>query len=58
MRPRKLSECDWSWRITWRGKGVSFREAHETVGRIVKHAMSGIWKLIDLSLDELRSFRL
>lgn len=37
-------------------KGVSFREAHETVGRIVKHAIERHQELNDLSLDELRSF--
>ena len=37
-------------------KGVSFREAHETVGRIVKHAMERQAELNDLSLDDLKSF--
>ena len=37
-------------------KGVPFREAHETVGRIVVAAMERGVELGDLSLDELRSF--
>ena len=37
-------------------KGVSFREAHKTVGRIVKHAMVRQAELNDLSLDDLKSF--
>ncbi|HEV7747537.1 MAG TPA: argininosuccinate lyase [Pyrinomonadaceae bacterium] len=37
-------------------KGVSFREAHETVGRIVLKAMAHEVELGDLPLDELRSF--
>jgi argininosuccinate lyase len=37
-------------------KGVSFREAHETVGRIVKHAIERQAELNDLSLDDLKSF--
>ena len=37
-------------------KGVPFREAHETVGRIVIHAMEQKSELNDLSLDDLRSF--
>ncbi len=37
-------------------KGVSFREAHETVGRIVRHAIDRHRELNDLSLDELKSF--
>ena len=37
-------------------KGVSFREAHETVGRIVRHAIERHLELNDLSLNDLRSF--
>ncbi len=37
-------------------KGVPFREAHETVGKIVVHAMEKGIELGELSLDELRSF--
>jgi argininosuccinate lyase len=37
-------------------KGMPFRAAHETVGRIVKHAIERDAELNDLSLDELRSF--
>jgi argininosuccinate lyase len=37
-------------------KGVSFREAHETVGRVVLKAMEHEVELGDLSIDELRSF--
>src|SRR2546425_8791732 len=36
-------------------KGVPFREAHETVGRIVMHAIERGVELQQLSLDELRS---
>lgn len=36
-------------------KGTPFREAHETVGRIVMHAIARGVELQDLSLDELRS---
>ena len=37
-------------------KGVPFREAHETVGRIVMHAIEQKVELNDLSLDDLKSF--
>jgi argininosuccinate lyase len=37
-------------------KGVPFREAHETVGRIIVTAMERGVELGNLSLDELRSF--
>src|SRR6266850_2216463 len=37
-------------------KGVSFREAHETVGRIVRHAIERHLELNDLSLNDLKSF--
>lgn len=37
-------------------KGVPFREAHETVGRIIVTAMERGVELGDLSLDELKSF--
>jgi argininosuccinate lyase len=37
-------------------KGVSFREAHHTVGRIVKHAIERHLELNDLSLNDLKSF--
>jgi len=37
-------------------KGVPFREAHETVGRIVMHAIEQKCELNDLSLDDLKSF--
>lgn len=37
-------------------KGMPFRVAHETVGRIVKHAIQSDAELNDLSLDELKSF--
>ena len=37
-------------------KGVPFREAHETVGRIVVRAVENEMELGELSLDELRSF--
>ena len=37
-------------------RGTPFRAAHETVGRIVKHAIERDVELNDLSLDELRSF--
>ncbi len=37
-------------------KGVSFREAHETVGRIVRRALELELELNDLPLDELKSF--
>jgi argininosuccinate lyase len=36
-------------------KGMPFREAHETVGRIVMHAIERGVELQELSLDELRS---
>ncbi|MGI8734228.1 MAG: argininosuccinate lyase [Pyrinomonadaceae bacterium] len=36
-------------------KGMPFREAHETVGQIVVHAMELRVELQELSLDELRS---
>src|SRR5258706_5330530 len=37
-------------------KGMPFREAHETVGRIVMHAIEQQVELNDLSLENLRSF--
>jgi argininosuccinate lyase len=37
-------------------KGVAFREAHETVGRIVARGLEKRIELEDLSLEELRSF--
>ncbi len=37
-------------------KHVPFREAHETVGRIVMHAIEQKVELNDLSLESLRSF--
>lgn len=37
-------------------KGTAFREAHETVGRIVMHAIDRGAELDDLTLDELRSY--
>ncbi len=37
-------------------KGMPFREAHETVGRIVVHAIEREVELNDLSLDEMKSF--
>ena len=37
-------------------KGVPFREAHETVGRIVMHAMASGVELDQLTLDDLKSF--
>jgi argininosuccinate lyase len=37
-------------------KGVAFREAHETVGRIVVRAIEKEVELGELSLDELRTF--
>ena len=38
------------------GKGLSFREAHETVGRMVVHAMARGAELDQLTLDEMKSF--
>ena len=37
-------------------KGVPFREAHETVGRLVMHAIKHQCELNDLSLHDLKSF--
>ncbi|HSP62979.1 MAG TPA: argininosuccinate lyase [Pyrinomonadaceae bacterium] len=37
-------------------KGMAFREAHETVGRIVVHAIERGVELNDLSLTDLKSF--
>ena len=37
-------------------KGVPFREAHETVGRMVMHAMARGAELDQLTLDEMKSF--
>jgi argininosuccinate lyase len=37
-------------------KGIPFREAHETVGRIVVSAIERKLELNELSLDELSSF--
>jgi argininosuccinate lyase len=36
-------------------KGMPFREAHETVGRLVMHAIDRGVELNDLTLDELKS---
>jgi len=38
------------------GKGVTFREAHGVVGRMVLHAMERGLELHDLPLDEMKSF--
>lgn len=38
------------------GKGLPFREAHETVGRMVVHAMARGAELDQLTLDEMKSF--
>lgn len=38
------------------GKGVPFREAHGTVGRLVRHALGGKKMLADLTLEEFRRF--
>jgi argininosuccinate lyase len=37
-------------------KGLPFRDAHEIVGRVVRHAMDSGKELDTLSLDELRAF--
>jgi argininosuccinate lyase len=37
-------------------KGLPFREAHEVVGRIVRHGIAHGRDLLELSLDELRAF--
>ncbi|HVS21767.1 MAG TPA: hypothetical protein VHD88_07950, partial [Pyrinomonadaceae bacterium] len=37
-------------------KGMPFREAHETVGRIVVHAIERGTELSDLLLTDLKSF--
>ena len=37
------------------GKGVAFRQAHETVGQIVVHAIKRGVELQELSIDELRA---
>jgi argininosuccinate lyase len=37
-------------------KGVPFRQAHEIVGRVVRHAVDGGRELTALSLEELRRF--
>lgn len=37
-------------------KGLPFREAHETVGRMVMHAMARDAELDQLTLDEMKSF--
>jgi len=37
-------------------KGMPFREAHETVGRIVMHAIEGEVELNDLPLNDLKTF--
>jgi argininosuccinate lyase len=38
------------------GKGLPFREAHEIVGRIVRHCLDQQQSLDDLSLEELQTF--
>jgi len=38
-------------------KGLPFREAHETVGRAVRHAIERGCELEELSLEELKSFQ-
>jgi argininosuccinate lyase len=37
-------------------KGLPFRQAHEVVGRIVRHCLDRRQTLEDLDLDELRTF--
>jgi len=38
------------------GKGMTFRESHEAVGNIVLHCLNQNKYLLDLSIDEFRSF--
>ena len=38
------------------GKGVAFRDAHDIVGRIVRHALAGSRPLEALSLDDFKRF--
>jgi argininosuccinate lyase / amino-acid N-acetyltransferase len=38
------------------GKGAAFRDAHDTVGRIVRHALERKLPLEELPLEELRGF--
>jgi hypothetical protein len=40
------------------GEGLPFREAHEIVGRIVRHCLDLQQSLDDLSLEELQTFSL
>ena len=37
-------------------RGMPFREAHEVVGRLVKHCISNEKSLLDLSLAEFKTF--
>jgi argininosuccinate lyase len=37
-------------------KGMPFREAHEVVGRTVRHGLAAGRELTELSVDELRGF--
>ncbi|MGH7353689.1 MAG: argininosuccinate lyase [Candidatus Rokuibacteriota bacterium] len=37
-------------------KGLAFRQAHEIVGRVVRHALEGGRRLDELSVDELKTF--
>jgi len=49
-----ISATDLADHLTQRG--LPFRQAHEVIGRIVKHVESSDRGLADLSLDELRRF--
>ena len=37
-------------------KGVAFRDAHKVVGQLVAHCLDESKALLDLTLEELRSF--
>ena len=37
-------------------KGLPFREAHEIVGRVVRHGIANKRELSEMTLDELRGF--
>ena len=49
-RPRR------TWRTTWCAPGLAFRDAHEVVGRAVRHGVEAGRDLSEMSLETLRGF--
>ena len=44
------------WRTTWCSKGLPFRQAHEVIGRLVRHCLEEGKDFSDLTLKDLKGF--